>query len=837
MTSVLARGLRRWLAGAAFAALAASATTTRADRIGDLSKQVDGFAAEVRALGTDLPRPGKPTVDGQERRLVDAQVAFALGKHDAAALMLYDLVQKSSSASSGDAETAVYYLAESLLQKGDRVAARGYFTQIANAGTSGKYYQQSLERLIELAIALGDPAGVEEWQAALIRLPSAQRRPSVPYVLGKYAFSLGKYDDALSLLRDVPKGSAYELQSLYFTGATYIAKKDLGKATEIFDDLVNRRPKTSVDRRVIELSQLALGRVYYERDQPSKSIDSYLMVDRKSDLFADALYEVGWVYVKSKQYDKALGALELLALSDPSSSKTATVQILEGNLRIRKAQMLKQKEISGIDPGAQPGVEYDKARALFERTHDQYSPSYDELERLLLAKEDATQFLAQITGRSSRTFNVSSAMPEVAAAWVREEPEVQRVVSVETDLAQIEGNIREAELTIERLEGLLGAPRRGNVYPPLVERRNRLIEIQEAIIATRSELADKQRALLRSPVGAVAEATARRAAVAQQVAQQPNAELAYADRLAKAQEEFSRFEEGLSEIEMVLDSSEAMSVALRKLGKDTTLPPELQGNIDRTLGEVGPEAEALRHEMSEVRREVVLGRDLAGTGDETAVQAARLRYAMRQAQDEEQRALTAALGSSKDGKQSQKLAALADAAARIAADTERVDGNIDALVEEGLKEVRKLLAAERQNLAEYKAEFASVEEESRGLGGAVLATTFSSVRDRLYDVVIRTDVGVIDVSWSQKEEADTDLKRFNLSRQRELKQLRDDFRDILEEAAAKPAAPATPAPAEPAPATQPSTGAPSAATGGKAPVPSAGQPAPAAPAAGKGAKS
>lgn len=797
--SPLAPRLRRWLAAAALAATALAAPAARADRAGDLGKQIAGYETEVRELGTNLPRPGRPNVEGQERRLVDAQVAFSLGKHDSAALMLYDLVQKSGNSVEGD--TALFYLGESLMQKGDRVAARGYFTQLVgnvSAGAPSKYYQQALERLIELSIALGDPTGVEEWRSALIRISPGMRRPSVPYVLGKFAFSEARYDDALAQFRDVPKGSAYELQSLYFSGATYIAKKDLGRATEIFEDLVNRKPKTTVDRRVIELSQLALGRVYYERDQPSKSIDSYLLVDRKSDLFPDALYEVGWVYVKSKQYDKALGALELLALSDPSSSKTATVQILEGNLRIRKAQMLKEKEIAGIETGAAPEAEYDRARGLFSMTHAQYAPSYNELERMLVAKEDATQFLAQITGRSSRTFQVNSAMPEVAAAWVREEPEVQRVVSVESDLAQIEGNIRESELTIERLEGLLSAPRRGNVYPPLVERRNRLIEIQEQLIAARTELATQQAQLASN--GSVQAASAKRAAVGAQLAQLPNAAMDYADRLATAQEEFSRFDESLFEIDTVLGSADAMAVALRKFGRDVKLPPEQQAAIDRTLAEVSPEVEAIRNELVEVQREIVLGRDLAGTGDEVAVQAVALRRQMRQAQDEEQRALASAAAGSRDAKQTQRLAELAAAAGRTAAEIERIDGAIDVMVDEALKEVRVLLEEERKSLAEYKAEFASIEAESHAVGGEVLGGTFAVVKDRLYDVVIRSDVGGIDVSWSQKEESDADLKRYNLQRQRELKQLRDEFRDILDEAknANKPAAPPPPAP-EPTP--------------------------------------
>ena len=92
--------------------------------------------------------------------------------------------------------------------------------------------------------------------------------------------------------------------------------------------------------RIAELSHMALGRLYYERDQPSKSVDEYLRISRRSDLFDEALYEVTWVYVKNKEFDKALRALELLALADPTSQRMPDVRILEGNLRIRKAQAI-----------------------------------------------------------------------------------------------------------------------------------------------------------------------------------------------------------------------------------------------------------------------------------------------------------------------------------------------------------------------------------------------------------------------------------------------------------------------------------------------------------------
>ena len=94
----------------------------------------------------------------------------------------------------------------------------------------------------------------------------------------------------------------------------------------------------------------------------------------------------------------------------------------------------------------------------------------------------------------------------------------------------------------------------------------------------------------------------------------------------------------------------------------------------------------------------------------------------------------------------------------------------------------------RQLVTEY-------ETEARSVGAELLGASFKDVKAKLYDVVIRTDVGNVDVSWSQKEDNDDDLKRLGLAKSRDLKQLRDEFRFVLDEN--------TPTPAQPKPAPMP----------------------------------
>ncbi|HEX5064307.1 MAG TPA: hypothetical protein VFV99_33260 [Kofleriaceae bacterium] len=752
------------------AALALAFASSTAAAAPDVKGLLQSYEAEAKALATNIPQPNQMSTETGQRRLVDAQVAFSIGDYDGASLVLFDLVGKTQGQ---DKEIATFYLAEALYHKGDRGAARQYYTEVAGA-VGGKYYVPSLMRLVEISMVDHDTQTAED---AIGKLATASQTPAVPYVRGKWAFSEGKYDEAIGFFNAVPKGSEYDAQATYYLGTTFIAQKDLARATEIFTELTQRKPKSNTDRRVIELAQLALGRVYYEREQASKSIDSYLLVDRGSDLFPTALYEVSWVYVKSKQYDKALVALELLNRLDPQSTTSPTVRILEGNLRIRKAQLLRHAEITGTlsaEEKSNPAGEYDKAEKIFTETHDRYYPSFVALDRMVQGTLDPASFIDQISGHNTRVFATSAPIPEAAAQWLREEPEVQRVVNVESDLADIQRSINEAEATIVRLEGVIATGDRLTLYPALSSRRMRIAAIQHSLIGIRSQLHDQ----------AGSSDGDRKALVAQYQAL-GDPEQAHGTRTAEAQQGFDKIEDSAQEVEGAVMSMQAMAVALRTYAPQ--LPDadrtKLQGEID----DVTKEARAIEDELADIRAEVVLGKDLAPVGDEDLMRARELRKQVKAALDAEYRNLGGRAG------------ALAEQAARISDQLEAADQNIDAMVGQGLQDVKRMIDGERANIAEYRKLLAEYEQEVRTVGSEVLGFSFKTVREKFDDVITRSDVGNVDVSWSQREDNDDDLKRLNLARARDLKQLRDEFKFILDETATSPAQPAKPKEALPAP--------------------------------------
>lgn len=783
------KGKGRYLLAAALCAgsLSMSAGSARAGVLEKIAKKLVKIDAEVSTLGQGLRRPqsfGKvETGDLITRRLIDAQVNFGVGNYDDAAVMLYDFVEKHPEHRSWD--EALYYLAESLFQKGDYVASRSYFIRLVQErGSRTKFYQQGLERLIELTLKLDDPEGVDKWLAALDKVPQQELRDSVPYVRGKYAYFLDQFDEALLHFGKVPASSKYFAQAQYFIGVNHVAKGDVGNAADTYKKLLQRKATSTEEQRVAELSHMALGRLYYERDQPSKSVDEYLRISRRSDLFDEALYEVTWVYVKNKEFDKALRALELLALADPTSERMPDVRILEGNLRIRKAQRI-AKEGKGNSK-----EQYDKATEVFDFTRNNFRESHDELKKIVESQEDASAFLAQITGRNSETFDVASTLPEVAAAWLRQQPEVARVVNIETDLGQIQDEIEVAEKTIARLEAAINTPSKVNIFPSLAQKRYRSTEILEDTFGIRAQLARHEQVITDKYGSASDQAQLKRRRshremLVNELGELPDADKGEADRIGLARGRYTELEERAAEVSTIIDVSDAQLVALEKYVQDQgdAIEAEDISTINDELSASRLEVGEMRAELAAIRTDSTMGKDRAGTGDEIAKKREELRKALRAALDDEHdfmKRMTTNM-SAGDQRKMQKITTLTAQARKATGNLDKINGTIDAIVDGALGEVRTALSEEKAQLGAYKREFSNYEVESHGLGGEVLALSFQSVTKKFYDILVRSDVGIVDVAWSLKEAAETMLKRLNLDQARERKTLDSNFADVLRE--------------------------------------------------------
>jgi TolA-binding protein len=828
---------RRSLATALATALAATTISLPArvraqpEETGGLA-EIGGRLAELRDevtnLGKDVEPPDRSPAAARaraSRQLIDAQIALGTGDHDAAAVLLYDFIEDHPESRSYDA--ALFYLAEALFQRDDHLTSRERFTELMQRiGPSSRFYQQALERLVELSLALRDDTDVERWLAALDRVPPAQLRPSVHYVRGKYTYSRDRFQDALQHFGQVPIDTDYFFQARYFMGVCYVALGSLENAHAVYRDLVTREPPRRTRNqprnqpgaggvggvggvglgagaadadevyrdslRVIELSHLALGRIYYDTNYLPQAVDAYLEVDRKSDLFEEAAYEIAWVFVKLKQFDKALLAIELLGRIAPGTSLVPSVEILEGNLRIRKAQAL------SVTSARESAAEYKRALATFEDTRERFAIAHEELGRVMDDRLDARMFLDQLAGRTAETFEVRATLPEMAAAWLRQEAGVQRVVAVEQNLEQIASDVRTSERAIERLEHALAEPSRSNVFPALAKKRVRGVEILEEVFALRRRIARAERGVIlrhasEDERATLAELELRRDALARELASLPSGEVAHGERIARARNAVAALGEDTAEATRVIDAATAKLVALdkylhdrgqkasktaSKAGKGSSSDAEATAEARKDMAELREELASLREELDRLRRDTTLAKDRAGTGDEAALRASALRVELRRALENEQGLMLRIAGrmDGDDRERGQAIATLLGAAQELTGDVDALERLIDEVVEVELEDARSALVEEKARLAVIKRELGDHEAEARELGGAVVSASFAAAKQKLYEILVRADVGVVDVGWSKKEDGDEAVRRVDLDRLREERMIEDELR-------------------------------------------------------------
>jgi len=239
---------------------------------------------------------------------------------------------------------------------------------------------------------------------------------------------------------------------------------------------------------------------------------------------------------------------------------------------------------------------------------------------------------------------------------------------------------------------------------------------------------------------------------------------------------------------MVVGATEASLGALEKYIIDSRSSGKLPGNIkmiEETISALRNEVDEMGKELSQIRHQVTLAKDAAGTGDAVATRARTLRDKLRQAISDEIRAMQLVIprmgGSSKT--RANQIISLAQRANSITLELDSTNKLIAEVVDVALAEVRESVNEEKARLSAYKREYQEYQGESRVLGGEVLGESFKAVQKNFYEILVQSDVGIIDITWAQREFADETAKRLTFDKKRSMRTLRADFGDIIDEEA------------------------------------------------------
>ncbi len=793
----LGRAVRRWLCLWALLWSVHAPLRASAANVDQMVQDADKIAGRIKDLENRLLLVEKQYVRGPsiyglssfEEKLAEGQIFFALAQgsndvknYERAAILLFDLVEAKDLQARAGYDDAVFTLAESLFALKMRYGARTYYRQLAERNNP-RYREQSIVRLIELAGLLDNYEGLDEYYRRYEEMAKGDIRPTVRYARGKLLLRRGRFAEADAELVLVPATDPYGVRALYLRAVGLIKQGQLEDAVARFTEASRTPPVSPEDKQVIELAHMARGRLYFEMGMLAESADAYQDINTDSQHFSEMLYEVAWTFVKRGQgykddparadseFNKALQALELLLISNTNKRLESEVRILRGNLLMRLGK-------------------FEEATAAFEEVVGDYSPTLKSLEAQMAQTGNAEAILAELMQRDAKGVNVDSVLPPLVQKWAQGDETVSEALVVYTDIAVTKTQVAETRELADKLLKFVDAPNRLDLFPALQEGRSRALSLENSLLESEGFLLDIQGKAL----GTVSElptaqdyraARDTRRALHTKLVAMPKTEVDMQARREKMLKRIAEVDKTLFKHQLDIDAVQAQIVAIDANVRDK----KVAGSLSQA------EEEYWRNELSQ----------MAGALEQMRAMEKDLKAALRG--EKEQMGVTGGPGSQegiiraqyreamqREASAAQRLSAAADADARaiipnvearrqvaegLLARLDTFNGKLKTQVDAQASEMRGIIMLERTRVDEYEREVGAYEGEASEMAAVLVQGALRNVRDSFYDVVLRADVGLIDLAWQEKQSRTDSVSTLVRKQKVELKQLDDEFTEVL----------------------------------------------------------
>jgi tetratricopeptide (TPR) repeat protein len=741
----------------------------RADELDELAAKLIDMDQRVQTMSGDFKgTQGAPNPEEADRRVIDGQVLYNLKNYEEAATILLDVVERFPGSRAYD--DAIGLLGEALYQAHDFYTARSYLEKAVAKKNGTKAETHALQRLIEISLRTGDYEHIDDYLSRLQNLPLASMEPSVPYVRAKYYFFKGKLDEAMNALNAIGPGNPYFLQARYFVATVQIKRGDLAGASITFDSILKQQAPDDSGKEIQDLSRMAIARILYERSQFDKAIDAYAAIPRQSKYFADALREQAWTFIKAKEWQKAYRALDLLLLANPETVDAPDLRLLMGNLNLRMSNFF-------------------MASDAFGKVRDEFEPIHRQLQQVIVKSQADPTYFDTLVGKSLDKFDIGSFVPPAAAKWVRGEPEVARMATLATDVGQMQRDVVDGEKLVERIDRVMQGSGRAAIFPDLAAALTKSVEMLNSTVNIRQKLAGKMRALLDPTLSAEERKkldvlAIERDGLQRQLVNLPTTDSAVKDRDKGMKAGYLELDQQASNLNVEIQSLDAQLVAIEQYYRSSRSeqkirPEDIQGPVRDmrvAIDELRSMHDKIREEIADATREATTAGS-AGQAERATTQ--RLNDLLRQ-ESEVQDAAKLRLPSN-DRVWAEKLGGLMARSDSIQSRLNDFDKKVDVQVDARLVKVRKYLVTEKDELAQVSGKLGTVIDDSKMLGGGLAQAMFAKVADKFYDLVVRSDVGFIDVAWGRKDEKTASVNKLTNQKNLEMKALDEDFKKVLED--------------------------------------------------------
>lgn len=752
-----------WIAGSgASAAERAESADALASRVDEIERRLDGLDREYGE------RRGLIGVEEARSRFEDAVFDYLMGNYEKAALAFYALVEAEALPERVLDQDARWYLAECLFELENWSTALDVYASIAAEGRSHPFYADAVRRELEIYGILGDHDGFYEVYKREILSGRVPADDAVRYTVAKSFYRQGESARAKSMFSEIAPDSDWYGKARYFLGTILAEEGDYQAAIGEFQKVVDRGEAD--DPQVLELANLALGRLYYEVGDYEKATRYYQRIGASSDYFADQLYELVWTYVKQQEWDNALRHVEIFLIAFPDHAYTMQMKILQGHL------YMKEKA-------------FEQALVSYEDVVEDYTPLRDRLGELERSREDPAEFFRRIAEEGDASLSVEAdryQLPDYAVQMLVDDPEMARAVRAHRELERQRQDVDYASRLVGEVDNALVAQR--GAIGTFNRARDAVRAAEDDALQARAALVGAEIELVQAhaPEGARGELRAlhkRWDVVEGRVHEVEGEESARTDRYQTYLDQVREVQGQAARLRAEVGAVEAEAAAIRRVLNDRRgeIDPADQERVLAELDDVGRKLDRVSATLVRLESDTTRRRIMASIPREGPGEGGRQRGFILQDLSDIRRDLARYARGVEDPEARRRLAeydALWKRLDRLADKADAVTAHLDASESREREQLRARLRDESRVLGGLDQDVENTRSEAEGLAVDITRSGFGKLEQDLQDTVMRADMGIVDVYWLRKTEVSDRITELSKERGLRIQSLDNRFEVI-----------------------------------------------------------
>jgi hypothetical protein len=429
--------------------------------------------------------------------------------------------------------------------------------------------------------------------------------------------------------------------------------------------------------------------------------------------------------------------------------------------------------------------DFQNALSLYRNVREHFDPIRKGVDDFLASTSDPAVYYDKLTADEA-TMATETKLPKVALEWARQQAEDEHVFGMIDDVTRSRDLVKRSRKLAVKLDAVLSVATRAKAFPELRLGIQYSMSLLNKIAKARSTLAEGMDDVAGDAGGELGRIRGERRALQKRLGGLPVTEGDFLRRDDAGDRQWNKVSQVLQSLTVEGDKLAAIVNGLKRVLKDADQYGVTADATSRERFRLEIEANerdlaTYNKRIEEYRDAIENGRAKIGLGDQRYEDDDDARKRFRELFAREVAMVASGQDSSGAGDYAKSIQSLLG---RADIDEQRLEATRTRLEKQALdqaQELRAKIAAEVAALETYSQNLDGLDQQARLLVGEIAMKNFALVRDRVKNIVLRADVGIVQQAWEVREEQRVRVRNLQRERAREEQNLNDELREVLDD--------------------------------------------------------